>query len=301
MSLTKIEHAEIDYLAIAKKYNIEAKLNVVLPTIVAKVHIVGWKGILISALRYVLLKCLPSTRFYIDILDIETNDTRMLVENLKSALMPIFISSNCPECDFTINLVNKSQTYTYVSTHDIVARGCDIKKFVNEAELVPLGAGAYVKAKGIIRKESMIRSDCFAHDYTTLTFARDIDDNGTGTFEFIYSDHVDAATVVGQAFKYLQDLMSALANFDISLINNAGKYSLIIPFDRSLILANLIYNYLEDHYVSIGIKYLKCDTSIYVNYDSILVFNDVPDIRGNLKIVLDKMAALFKTLGGRHN
>jgi hypothetical protein len=113
--IIKVISEEIDYKSLGKKYGCE--VNNVVPVVVLKMEIKDWPGILISAFRYTIFKLLPTTRFAIDINDIDTNDKNFLHEKFMHGIKSLLINSAGNAC-YVMDVEDISLIYHYIFRFD---------------------------------------------------------------------------------------------------------------------------------------------------------------------------------------
>jgi hypothetical protein len=303
--IVKVEFKQVDYTSIAGKYGLDIKI--VLPTTIATIEIVGWPGILISAFRYSLLKLIKTPRITVDLFDVDTNDKSFLVERFISSMNSIYLHDSCPKVNFNIDVINKTSKYMYVSTKSIkytnnTSNSIDSNnkiitaEFANDFNIAALKSGKYLRVKGSIIEGSAIETNSVFHNGIN-NFSRTLHESkddiialNSGKIEFMYSNGLTAKKMIKSACDVLCEILLSLEN---SLNIDVGKYSLLINYDRSCIIANLIYTYLEIHYNAQNITYLKCDYKQYNDFSSLLLFNDVPNLQENLNTVLKSLAKLI--------
>lgn len=263
----------LDYSSIAILHKLKGDYTTNVPTHIVHLHVDEWPVKFTNAIRYILMVCYPTVRL---VANVSTTDPKLRIESTEIRLKCIHIASSCPAGAFKYDLVHDFPVEgpIYVTLED-----SSIGKYINHGYMTVLAKGRSISITGEVKHSDGLRTgdsdfyfaSSFARDYTEFhEYEKGEFLYNKGHISFIYDDIVgaeDVMTKVMDIFKGI--LMEILGDIPNHLKETVGNPYLIVPKDRSQIIAQCLTHYIYEQ--KLGLIY---STQAYqeINNSSIINF-----------------------------
>lgn len=293
----KINDKIISFNDIAKKYKIEnTEIINNLETHYVKVEFDDWPCQFTNSLRYLLCMYYPTKRMVIT--NIETTDEKVILDSVRKNVANIKVAEKCDIENFTYTIEHNHKNMNPIF---VDLRDSKIAKYINAADICVIGKGHTLQLTCSVVEKSGIEG--MSNHYFASSFNREKMKQqkkqiktekfsyDTGIVSFIYTENIDAENVVQNAFNMFKEIINeVLNNMDNYLRLNIDTPYLLVPKDRSRILANCMVHfiYLENMKIlfSISSSHNELENSSKIMFPSITQEQIIPIINDGLKSLL---------------
>jgi len=249
----------IDFAGIAKKHGLDAKLSNNVETHIVTVTIGGEiPSTLTNLIRYFATYAYPTRRMYPTSVDVINPDTKPLIEPVFIQISEMKFAHDCP-----LNEGNFLITHDKVFTEPLLVTAKYLKeaKYTNNHAITTLDKGCTFSFDYKIIEQTGIDDDRSCHYFASIfdrtnteqitktTKHKDSVPYDTGSFSFRYTDNITGQVAFDNITNLAKGLMDEiLDNFDKYFLVNLAVPYLVVPRDRSGIVAACISRYVFEEY-----------------------------------------------------
>lgn len=249
----------IDYPKIAKAFELDVDMTINVETHLVTVTINNKvPTALVNVIRYFAIYAYPTRRMMPVEEDVVNPDTKILIEPVITQIKDMKFAHDCP-----LNEGKFSITHNKIFSNPMLISAGMLKeaKYVNDHRITVLNKGCTLAFSYKIVEQTGVGSGLTCHYFASLFNRQKIDEVeektkhgdlvkfNTGQFSFRYTDNISGSEVFEKIKKLIKDLMDEiLDNFDTYFTVNLAVPQLLIPNDRSGIVANCICRYVFAEY-----------------------------------------------------
>lgn len=254
-----VEDEIIDYSKIAKEFNLDLDIKINVETHLVTVTIKDKVPTsLVNVIRYFAIYAYPTRRMMPVEEDVVNPDTKILIEPVITQIRDMKFAHDCPLSEGRFSI-----THDKIFSNPILVSASKLKeaKYVNDHSITVLNKGRTLAFSYKIVEQTGVESGLTCHYFASLFNRENIDEIeektkhgdmvkfNTGRFSFRYTDNISGSEVFERIKTLAKNVIDEiLNNFDTYFTVNLAVPQLLVPNDRSGIVANCICRYVFAEY-----------------------------------------------------